>query len=155
MLRQTVQNEMGFGSEMFGPEDPVNLFAEYLESCALGNVDEDGKTELLTDLVVGLSDLKVDSNGGEREAREKIQAIYDLLDNAIEGHSLHPIDMMMIGKIFTDAGWAVPDSLRQAMAEALQAAPPDTQGGAGNDIVPSLLEVADQAGDNPFDVYEC
>ena len=40
------------------------------------------------------------------------------------------------------------------MAEALQAAPPDTQGGAGNDIVPSLLEVADQAGDNPFDVYE-
>ena len=40
------------------------------------------------------------------------------------------------------------------MAEALQAAPPDTQGGAGNDIVPSLLEVADQAGHNPFDVYE-
>jgi hypothetical protein len=31
--------------------------------------------------------------------------------------------MMMIGKIFTDAGLAVPESLRQAMAEALQAAP--------------------------------
>ena len=40
------------------------------------------------------------------------------------------------------------------MAEALQAAPPDTQGVAGNDIVSSLLEVADQAGQNPFDVYE-
>ena len=95
MLRQTVQNEMGFGSEMFSPENPVDLFAEYLESCAPGNVDEDEKTELLTDLVVELSDLKVDSNGGDREAREKIHAIYDLLDNAIEGHSLHPIDMMM------------------------------------------------------------
>ena len=154
MLRQTVQKEMGLGSEMFGSEDPVDLFAEYLESCALGNVDGDEKTELLTDLVVELSDLRTDSNGGDPEAREKIQAIYDLLDNAIEGHSLHPIDMMMTGKIFSDAGWAVPDGLRKAMAEALQAAPPDTQGVAGNDIVSSLLEIADQAGQNPFDVYE-
>src|SRR5271166_3257504 len=142
------------GSEMFCPVDPVDLFAEYLESCAPGNVDEDEKTELLTDLVVELSDLKVDSNGGDREAREKIQAIYDLLDNAIEGHSLHPIDMMLTSKIFADAGWAVPDSLRQAIAEALQAAPPDTQGVAGKDIVSSLLEVAHQAGQNPFDVYD-
>jgi len=100
MLRQTVQKEMGFGSEMFGPEDPVELFSEYLESCALGDADE---AELLADLVVELGDLKVDSNGGDREARIKIQAIYDLLDNAIEGRSLHPIDMMMTGKIFTDA----------------------------------------------------
>lgn len=154
MLRQTLQKEMGFGSEMFGPEDPVDLFSEYLESCAQGNVDEDEKTELLTDLVVELSELKVDSNGGDSEAREKLQAIYDLLDNAIECHSMHPIDMMMTGKILTDAGWAVPDSLRQAMAEALQATPPGTQGDAGNDIVSSLLEVADQAGQNPFDVHE-
>ena len=40
------------------------------------------------------------------------------------------------------------------MAEALQAAPPDTQGAAGNDIASSLLEIADQAGQNPFDIYE-
>jgi hypothetical protein len=155
MLRQTVQKEMGFGSELFGPEDPVDLFAEYLESCTLGKADEDVQTELLTDLVVELGNLKVDATGGDREAREKIQAIYDLLDNAIEGHSLHPIDMMMTGKIFTDAGWAVPDSLRQAMAEALRAAQPDTQGVAENGIVSSLLEVADEAGQNPFDVHEC
>ena len=154
MLRQTVQKELGFGSEMFGTEDPVDLFADYLESCALGDVDGGEKTELLTGLVVELSDLKVDSNGGNPGAREKIQAIYDLLDTAIEGHSLHPIDMMMTGKIFSDAGLAVPDSLRQAMSEALQAAPPDTQGVAGNNIVSSLLEIADQAGQNPFDVYE-
>ena len=154
MLRQTVRKATGFDSAMFGPEDPVELFAEYLESCVLGNVDEDEKTSLLIDLVVELSDLKVNSNGGDREAREKIQAIYDLLDNAIEGRSLHPIDLMMMGKIFADAGWAVPDSLRQAMAESLQAAPPDTQGFAENDIVSPLLEVIEQAGQNPFDVYE-
>ena len=154
MLRRTVQKESSFGSEMFGPEDPVDVFAEYLESCALGNVDEDEKTESMTDLVVELSELRINSNGGDREPREKIQAIYDLLDNALEGHSLHPIDMMITGKIFSDAGWAIPDSLRQAMAEALQAAPPDTQGVAGNDTLSSLLEVANQAGQNPFDLHE-
>jgi hypothetical protein len=68
---------------MFCPEDPVCLFAEYLESCTLGNVDGDEKTERLTDLVVELSDLKVDSNGGDPEG------------HAIEGHALHPINMMM------------------------------------------------------------
>ena len=154
MLRQSIEKEMDFSPELFSPEDPVDLFAEYLERCTPGSVDEDEKNELLADLVEVLSELKVDSNGGDREAREKIQAIYDLLDNAIEGHSMHPIDMLMTGKIFTDAGWAVPDSLRRAMAEALQAAPPDTQAVGENSIISALLEVADQAGQNPFDVHE-
>jgi len=90
-LRQTFQNEIGFGSEMFGPDDPVDLFAEYLERCALKNGDEDENTQLLTDLISELSELNVDSNGGDRDAREKIHAIYDLLDNAIESHSLQQL----------------------------------------------------------------
>ena len=154
MLRQLMQKEMGFGSAIFGPKNPVDLFAEYLKTCALGNVDDDEKAELLAELDVELSDLKVDSNGGDRQAREKITAIYDLLDNAIENCSLGPVDMIMTGKVFSDAGWTVPDSLRQAMAEALQAPSLDAQGPAGNDIVSSLLEVADQAGQNAFDVHE-
>ena len=40
------------------------------------------------------------------------------------------------------------------MAEALQAAPPDTQAVGENSIISALLEVADQAGQNPFDVHE-
>jgi hypothetical protein len=39
MLRRTMQKELGLGSGLFGPEDPVDLFAEYLESCAQGNGD--------------------------------------------------------------------------------------------------------------------
>jgi hypothetical protein len=159
MLQQAAQKEMDFGSEMFGSEDPVDLFAEYLKIFAQGIVDGDEKTELLADFIVALSDLRIDSNGGGREAREQIQAIYDLLDNAIEGHSLQPVAMMMTGKIFSDAGLAVPESLRQAMAEALQNAPletppADTQEFSGDNIVSSLLEIARQAGQNPFDVYE-
>jgi hypothetical protein len=154
VLLQSMQKEMGSGPELFGPEDPVELFAEYLEACTQGNVDDDEKNELLADLVEVLSELKVDSNGGDPEARGKIQAIYDLLDNAIEGHSLQVPDLMITGKILSDAGWLVPDSLKQAMTEALQAPPPDMEGGSGKDLVTSLLEVADQAGQNPFEVYE-
>jgi hypothetical protein len=157
LLRQAVQEKMDLDSDLFGPEDPVDLFAEFLETCAQADADEAEKNELLSDLIVELSNVKVSANGGNRQAREEIQAIYDLLDHAIENHALHPVDMMMTGKIFTDAGLAVPDSLRQAMGKALQAAPPDQQGVGGlieKDIVSSLAEVADQAGNNPFDVYE-
>jgi len=154
MLLQSMQKDMGSGPEFFGPEDPVELFAEYLEVCTQGNVDDDEKNELLTDLVEVLGELKVDANGGDPEARGKIQAIYDLLDNAIEAHSLQVPDLMIIGKILSDAGWVVLDSLKQAMAEALQAPPPNMEGVGGNDLVLSLLELADQAGQNPFEVYE-
>jgi hypothetical protein len=154
MLLQSMQKETGLAPELFGPEDPVELFAEYLEACTQGNVDDDEKNELLAELVEVLDELKVDSNGGDPEARGKIQAIYDLLDNAIEGHSLQVPDLMMTGKILSDAGWVVPDSLKQAMTEALQAPPPDMEGGSGKDLVSSMLEVADQAGQNPFEVYE-
>jgi hypothetical protein len=64
------------------------------------------------------------------------------------------MDIMVTGKIFSDAGLVVPESLREAMAVALQAAPPEPQGVAGYDIISSLLEVADEAGQNPFDVYD-
>jgi len=150
MLMQTVQDDMIFASA-----DIVGLFAEYLETCALGNLHEEVEADLLPDLVAELSDVRVNANGGDREAREKIQAIHDLLDNAIETHSLHPIAMMMTSKIFNDAGWAVPDSLRSAMAEALRTGPLDTQGLTGDDIVSSMLELADQVGQNPYDFHEC
>jgi hypothetical protein len=39
MLRQIIEKEMDFGPELFGTEDPVDLFAEYLES-ARRNEDE-------------------------------------------------------------------------------------------------------------------
>ena len=154
MLLQSMQKETGLAPELFAPEEPVELFSEYLEACTQANVDDDEKNELLADLVEVLDELKVDSNGGDPEARGKIQAIYDMLDNAIEGHSLQVPDLMMTGKILSDAGWAVPDSLKQAMTEALQAPSPDLEGGSGKDLVSSMLEVADQVGQNPFVVYE-
>jgi hypothetical protein len=76
------------GLELFGAEDPVDLFSGYLEACSQHTLDDDEKSELLGDLLEALSELKIDSNGGDPDAREKIQAIYDLLDDAIEGRLL-------------------------------------------------------------------
>jgi len=153
MLRQMVQSELGLDSEMFAAEDPVDLFAEYLESCARGDAADEDRIDLSEELVVELTAIKLDANGGLREAREKMRAVHRLLDDAIERNLLAPTDIMMTGKIFADAGWDVPDSLKKAMANALRAPPPDTRA-SGGDIVSSLLEVADQAGQNPFDVHE-
>jgi hypothetical protein len=143
------------GQELLAAEDPVDLFSEYLEVCSQRTVDEDERSELVVDLIEALSELQVDSNGGDPDAREKNQAIYDLLDDAIEDRLLQAPDLMMTGKILSDAGWVIPDSLKQATVEALQASPPEMEeSGTPADLVASLLEIADKVGQNPFDVYE-
>jgi hypothetical protein len=153
MLREIIESELGADPEMFESKDAVALFVQYLENCARRDMDDDDRAELLEELSIELGDLKVASNGGDREAREKIQAVYDLLDDAIEARSMEPGDVMLTGKMLTDAGWTVPESMRQALTEALQACPPDSKDGAAGDIVSLLLELADQTGQNPFDVY--
>ena len=60
MLRQVVQKEMGLGSELLDLQDPVDLFAEFLDNCAVGTFDDDRHAELLADLVSELGDLKID-----------------------------------------------------------------------------------------------
>ncbi len=153
-LDQDLLKILASGQDMFGAEDPVDIFSEFLETFSQRALNDEDKNELLADLLDVLSELKIDSNGGDPDAREKIQAIYDLLDNTIERESLQAPDLMMTGKILSDAGWDIPDSLKNAVAEALQAPPPDMEGGADADLISSLLEVADQAGQNPFDLYE-
>ncbi|HEY5141099.1 MAG TPA: hypothetical protein VIJ25_17560, partial [Methylococcales bacterium] len=153
-IKQTVLNEIEITPDLLEPEDTVDLFAEYLELCEQENADEDDKNELLADLVSELSELQVDSNGGDPEARESVQAIYDLLDDAIEQQSISPIDMMIIGKIFSDAAWAVPDSLKQALAQALQIGSLANERGAPIGPAGSLVELPDEIGKNPFDAHD-
>lgn len=154
MLGQILQYELKDDFAENLPSDPTALFAEYLEKCSQGAFDDGSNTEILEELSFALTDIKISSNGGDRAAREKIQSVYDLLDDALERHAVHPADMMMISKVFADAGLTVPESLRQALAEVLETASPDGQSGAGSDIVSSLLELADETGENPFQMHE-
>jgi hypothetical protein len=153
MLRQMMQDELGIGPDMSAPKDPVDLFARFLRLCGQSETDDDDMAALSQELTVELGDLRVSSNGGDREAREKMQAIYDLLDDAIENRSMGPIDLMMSGRILADAEWAVPDSLKQALIEATRSTPPGRQGDVVGELASTLLEVADQTDQNPFEVH--
>jgi hypothetical protein len=153
-LRQVLQTEMDFAGDPFDGEDPVELFAEYLDACVQGDADEDDRNELLVDLLIGLNGLNIDANGGDRQAREKIQAIHDLLDEAIENQTLRGPDLMITVKTFAEAGWAIPDRHKQAVAAALEAAPPDSNGPSASALVSSLLELANQVDQNPFEIHE-
>ena len=153
-LRQMMREEMGFGSEFLDPESVVSLFSEYLAICANDDINEDAMDQYLSDLVIELGELKVSANGGDRGAREDIQTILDLLDNAIESRSISPVDMIMLGKVFGDAGLAVPDSLRKAVAEGLHEVPTGLEAATEQSLVETLLEMIGQFGDNPFDMHE-
>ncbi|MGD0721421.1 MAG: hypothetical protein ABR970_10320 [Roseiarcus sp.] len=155
MLQQSMAEEMGLGAEGSPEPDPVELFGHYLESCRLAEIDEAEKNDRLSDLVEALSDLRIEAGGGRRDARERIRAIYDLLEGAIEKRALPIVDLMIIAKVFADSGLEVPGSLKRSVAEALELGPPDSlDGGDGSDLVTSLLEDPELADKNPSDVYE-
>jgi hypothetical protein len=120
LLRQTIQSEMGSGPDPFDLEDPVDAFEEFIDACADPDADEERKSDLLENLVLELRELKIDANGGLREAREKIQAIADLLSDAIERRALDAPDMMVVGKLLADSRRPIPDALKQALAQALE-----------------------------------
>jgi hypothetical protein len=153
MLREIIESELGADPEMFESKDAVALFDQYLQNCARRDMNDDDMAETLEELAIGLGDLKVASNGGDRDAREKLQAIYDLLDDAIEARSMEPIDFMLTGKLLTDAGLTVPDALRQVLVEAMQGDSPDIHDAAAGSIVSLLLELVDQTDQNPFELY--
>jgi hypothetical protein len=152
-LWRTALEKMEFDPDMFG-SDPVELFGEYLDACAAADVEADEKNELLAELADALEALKIDVNGGDREAREEMQAICDLLDAAIENSGLNGPDLMLTARALAGAGWIVPDRLKQAVATALQTAPSDQETFARDDIVSTLLELAEAARQNPFAIHE-
>jgi hypothetical protein len=152
MLRNVMLSELGIDSETLAPNDPVDLFREYLADPVHRTGDDN--PEFLEQLVVELSNVRVDANGGDRRARDKVEAIYDLLDHAVEIRSLPAWDIILTGKILVDAGWAVPDRLKQAMTSAMREPPPLTQDDAERNVVSALADLAEQAGQNPFDMYE-
>lgn len=157
-LRQGMMQEFGMTRDMVEPADPVSLFADYLEMCATGDREDEAgvaaKNQLLADLVNELGPLRISANGGDRQARADCQEVLDLLDHAVATADIDAPDLMMLGKLFSDAGWDIPDNLRQAVAEKAgsdQGGPDDL---TPQDLLAPLLEMMEELGRNPFDIYE-
>ena len=136
-------------------EDAEEAFADFLDLCAPGAEGADEKEEAAAELTGLLAQVKVDSNGGKREAREQIAAILETLGDAIERRELAGADLMLTAKVLADAGWEVPERLKQAVVESLN----DHQEGgdadaAGQDLTASLIELARQVDNDEFALAE-
>ena len=142
------------GSGLFGGKDPVARFAEYLEIC--GNDEEPGdpKTARIVELIDVLNDLRIDSNGGDRRAREDVRAIEDHLASALKDRSFAPADLIMMGKIFNDAGWTVPECLKAAVAQALHSETNDNSPIGAGGLSLLLSELSEGGISSPFDIQE-
>ena len=64
MLRQALQEKIGLDPDIFAEDDPVELFADYIQACRTGDVDEDQKNELLADVVDELDELRLNLEWG-------------------------------------------------------------------------------------------
>ena len=133
---------------------PSEMFAEFLNLCKPEKASDEDKDDLCSDLYEALSDLRIDANGGNRLAREEIEEIYDLLDDELDSGSLSLPDIILVGKILSDAGWDIPDKLRQSAAAAFNTFQPELQDVSEGDILAPLREVMGQAEEDPFEAYE-
>jgi len=132
----------------------LELFTEYLEGRARGEAPDDEESALIVELIDALNELRIDSNGGDRQARETTGLILGRLNSAIEDGALTPVDLIMTGKILGDAGWTVPDQLKTAIADAMLTAAPGGKDEDEGDIATLLTELPESIGTNPFDIHE-
>lgn len=135
-------------------DSAVELFIDFLEACKSDDLSDDDRNDLIDDLLEALTDLRVGANSGDRRAREDIQEIYDLLEDDLDEKALSLPDIMMVGKIFSDAGLDVPEILKQSAADAFEAFSPAPHEIASGDILSPFREVIGQAQENPFEAYE-
>lgn len=135
-----------------GGEDTVAQFANYLDGCGNHEDSDRDRDERIADLIGELDDVRIACNGGDRKAREDMRAVHDLLSSALDRGSLGPVDLIMTGKIFHDAGWPVPDALKQAVGQELELAANDD--GPAGDVTTLLADLTHDLGGNPFEIYE-
>lgn len=154
LLGEAFESNIRLDPDFFGEDSPSELFVDFLEACKSDDMEQDDRDELCAELSESLSGLRVEANSGDRNAREEIQEIYDLLEDELEDDSLSLPDIIMLGKILSYAGWKVPESLKQSAAEALESFSPSPNEIGTGDIMSPLREVMGEAQEDPFEAYE-
>ena len=107
-------------------------------------------------MVSSLADLKISANGGDSSARREIEAVLEMLDDALEDAQLNGGALMIIAKLLSDAGWTVPNRLKQATLGLLESGSQISDGGGADpqDLVASLQELAEQLDNDEFQLFD-
>ena len=130
-------------------EDPLEMFEDLLELAQNPKQAEEAP-DFLEDVVAMLSQVVIDDNGGDPEARDLRAAIVDRLDEALSDEHFDPAGLVMIAKVLSDTGLGVPDRLKERVVESLEAAPET----GGFDLAGALDEIAEAAGEDAFVAYD-
>ncbi len=144
----------GRGGAGFGDGQAVALFEEYLESCGQAEEEGEERAARFLDLIGALDDLRLACNGGDRKARADMQAVLDLLAETLKARPLAPVDLIMTGKMFHDAGWAVPDGLKDAVAQAWRSEAGDGTQVTSGSLSLLLSEISGGDDGDPFTIHE-
>jgi hypothetical protein len=148
LLTQALQSE-----DAFENADVVGLFSDYLDACEPGAMSDEERDDLASELTGALGDLRVASNGGDRDARDDMLAINELLDAALGDGVLSPVDMILTGKILFDAGWTVPERLKAAVATTLPKGPDGLPPAQMPDVQTLLLDFFDEGEKDSFAIH--
>jgi hypothetical protein len=157
MMRRALEGEVGFdlNDDEVGDKASFILNA-YIAHREAGDAPPEERNARLARLVDMLDDLRVDANGGDRAAREELQEVFAVLDDAIERGGLHPVDLMTLAKVLADAGLTVPETLKSAVESGMEAdrSPFESLDTLKTDLASSLLQMVEIVDDDPFALHE-
>ena len=128
------------------------LFGDLLDRIEDAGIEKAG--DVFAELIPALDETRMDANGGDPEAREALREIDRMLREAVADDILGPGDMMIIGKIFADAGLPPPEHLKAAFARAWKEAGPGQGGESSREHGASLRKEALEEGDDPFRIFD-
>ncbi len=134
--------------------DAAGMFADYLDSLRSGDIDDDEKEGRLGELLGRLTLLAMEVNNEEAGAQEKWNEVRDRLDDALDGAGFAPVDLLMTSKLIAEAGFAVPDRLKQALADELAKGPQPALPNSDGDGPLSLGELAAASEHDPFAMHQ-
>jgi hypothetical protein len=113
--------------------------------------DEDAD-ETITNLSELLDEVRVEANGGDSRARKALQSFRARLDQAIADEEIHPVNLVMLGKILWTAQLPVGDNLREMVGETMGGDAALAPENADNIAKLALRAVAKI--EDPFDLYD-
>lgn len=154
LLNQAFENGLSLDEGIFAPESATDLIEEFLVGCQGPNADDDEIEAIGSDILEALTGLRIDANGGARAAREELQGIYDLLEAEFQASTLPAPYILMLGKLLTDAGLDVPESMKAATAVAFAHFSPESSDIEGANPLSALSDIINTAAEDPFQAHE-
>lgn len=144
---QEMLSEGRLGDLFDEPDTPQEL----IEEIAALEVDE--SRGLFEDLVESLSDMRIEANSGNRQARQEVRELLSWLEQRIEQPDLGGTKLVMVAQAFGAANLALGPSLQGAITRQLQDVS-DGEDVASGSLETLLEDLADEMEGDPLEHFD-